>query len=238
MSESWAKMPCRWQTSASSHETIGASDRGEAIAALKLYVALCVKANFQPRIDLPETGCVQRSITQLCGSTGLSRPMVIRGLRKLQAWGLVDCKGGRPLIYHITDYETARYWTKLPRTHLYGAASAGRLERIALMPNRNATTLHGLQLYLYVASIRSRMTNEAKVTYERITAVLGIDRNQVSKAISVLVGHDLISVRLGQTDEFSTKEFPSNIYWLNGSISDDGRRQSGGQRAEQEGVAA
>jgi len=208
-------MPCNWQTDGAFHCNLG-SATGEEIAALKLYIALCLKANFSPRSSLPSTGCVQRSISQLCELVGLSRPIAIKGLRKLQQWGLLETKGGRPTIYHVTDYETAKYWTKLPRSHLYGGLKETRIDRLLVMPNRGKTTLHALQMYLYLASIRNRTTSLAKVTYDRLADVLAISRNEVSAAISALVGFELISVRLAEADEFYG-ERPSNVYWLRGT---------------------
>lgn len=224
--EMWAKMPCTWQTDANFHRTqlngdsLGVLGRpqspGEAIAALKIYVALCLKANFKAGSYLPDTGCVQRSISHLSELVGLSRPMTIKGLRKLQEWEIVAVKSGRPAIYHIVDYEKAKYWTKLPRTHLYAGQKENRIERLRDMSNRSKTTLHALQMYLYLAAIRDKKSHLAKVTYERITEVLGITRDDVSKAISTLIGFSLISVRLAGPDEFFG-ERPSNIYWLRGS---------------------
>lgn len=224
--ESWSKMPCTWQTDANIHEKMQSSTSidflghghppGEAIAALKLYVALCLKANFKAGSYLPDTGCVQRSIAQLCELVGLSRPMAIKGLRKLQEWKIVEVKGGRPSIYHIKDYETAKYWTKLPRTHLYAGTKENRIELLRAMSNRSKTTLHALQMYLYIAAIRNKKTHLAKVTYDRLTAVLGVTRNEVSKAISMLISCDLISVRQAGPNEFYG-ERPSNIYWLRGT---------------------
>jgi len=224
--EMWAKMPCTWQTDSNFHRNqlnscaldfLGRPHPpGEAIAALKVYVALCLKANFKAGSYLPDTGCVQRSISQLSELVGLSRPMTIKGLRKLQEWKIVSVKSGRPAIYHIVDYEKAKYWTKLPRTHLYAGPKENRIELLRNMSNRSKTTLHALQMYLYLAAIRDKKSHLAKVTYERMMEVMGITRNEVSKAISTLIGFNLISVRLAGPDEFFG-ERPSNIYWLRGS---------------------
>lgn len=226
----WAKMPCTWQTDANFHEKlrysassnllVNRSPPGEAIAALKLYVALCLKANFKTGNYLPDTGCVQRSISQLCELVGLSRPMVIKGLRKLRDWQIVEVKGGRPAIYHITDYETAKYWTKLPRAHLFNDDKEKCIKRLSAMSNRSKTTLHSLQMYLYLAAIRDKKSDLAKVTYDRLAKVLCIARNDVSKAISTLVGFELISVRQAGPDEF-LGERPSNIYRLRGTLADE-----------------
>ena len=219
----WSKMPCSWQTSKDVHEKIRGAPAGVAIAALKLYIGLCLKANFAPRKGLPETGCVRRSIEQLCALVGLSKPMVIAGLKMLVALEVIEPRGGRPATYHITEYETAKYWTKLPRDHLYDGGLGAKMPLLDSLPNRSKATVHALQMYLYLASVRNRDSNKAMVTYERMSEVLGFGRNDISRAISSLVSAELISVRLGEVDDFHRSDRPCNVYWLRGSISDEDR---------------
>lgn len=219
----WSKMPCSWQTSKDVHDQIRGVPPGIAIAALKLYIGLCLKANYAPRKGLPETGCVRRSIEQLCNLAGLSKPMVIAGVKMLRTWGMIELRGGRPATYHITEYDTAKYWTKLPREHLYDGGLGTTMPLLEALPNRSKATLHALQMYLYLASIRNRDSNKATVTYDRMAAVMGIGRNDISRAISSLVSADLLSVRLGEIDDFHTSGRPCNVYWLRGSMSDEDR---------------
>lgn len=230
----WSKMPCSWQTSNNVHEKIRGAPAGVAIAALKLYIGLCLKANFAPRKGLPETGCVKRSVEQLCKLAGLSKPMVISGLKMLGTLGMIELRGGRPATYHITEYETAKYWTKLPRDHLYDGGLGVRMPLLDSLPNRGKATLHALQMYLYLASIRNRDSNKATVTYEHMSKVLGFGRNDISRAISSLVSADLISVRLGEVDDFHKSERPCNVYWLRGSISDEDRLDSAFEASQQQ----
>lgn len=182
---------------------------------------------------LDRTGCVKHSITQIANLVGVSRPMAIKGLQHLEQWGIVDKRGCRPTIYHITAYETAKYWTKLPRAPFQAwpldmpesfemvRSKEKQIGVLRTMPNRNVGTLHALQLYLYIASIRDKRAALAKVTYYHLTHVLDLNREQVSAAISTVVGFNLISVRLAEPDEFFG-ERPSNIYWLRGTfVADD-----------------
>lgn len=52
------------------------------------------------------------------------------------------------------------------------------------------------------------------MTYVRITEVLGVNRNDVSKAISTLVAHDLLTVRKSEDDNGDV--YAINAYWLRG----------------------
>jgi hypothetical protein len=239
--EQWAKMPCSWQKDPDMHRLIADAPPGTAIAALKLYIALCLKANFAKTKELPSSGCVKKSITQLCTLSGLSRPMVIAGLRQLQTWGIIESLGGRPATYHITDYEKAPYWAKLPSGYLFNGYP-GEVARIARIPSRGLGTLHALQLYLYIASVRDRRSLKAKVTYPRFHSVLGIDRNEIAHAITLVGAHELITVRTGDPDDATFHpERPCNVFWLRGSLTSEFRERAAGSRltlAEADPVAA
>ena len=65
-------------------------------------------------------GLREAIIVELGQLAGLSKPMTIAGLKQLQGWGFIEAHSGRPTLYRIAEYETAKYWTKLPKAHLYG----------------------------------------------------------------------------------------------------------------------
>lgn len=236
--DAWSKMPCSWQINPENQRVIrcaASTQPGEVIAALKLYIALCLKANYNKKEGLPSTGCVKANLTQLGKLVGMSRPMIIRGINMLERWGVIEKLGGRPAIYHIRDYESAPYWTKLPKQYLYGGYDRDKVSAILALPNRLRSTVDALQLYLYLAAVRDRFTEKAKVTYPKIYSVLHLDRNQISHAISNLTGSGLITVRLEDFDEKS-KKMPCNAYWLRGSsrdlmrvVGDNARRKAGGK---------
>jgi hypothetical protein len=219
--QQWAKMPCNWQTNPDAHQLIGGAEPGAAIAALKLYIAFCVKANYKPTKIFATPGMVRHSIDRLCMLTGVSKPMVIAGLRLLQTWEIIQCHGGRPAVYEIAEYNTAQYWTKLPCNQLYAGWNQNILGALKSMGNRGASRLHALQAYLYIASIRDKSSLKARVAYTQLSNVLGISRNEISRAISMLVSEDLVAVRLGELTDYSVTGRPSNQYWLRGTFSDD-----------------
>jgi hypothetical protein len=212
--QKWGKMPCWWQTQPWIHRLIRRTAPGAAIAALKLYIAFCMRANFNPQQGLP-AGCVKLPLARLSRLVGLSKPMVILGLRALQEWGLVRRLSQRPAIYQLHDYMTCDYWTKIPSGYLYG----GR-EGIALlvrMSSRGSRRLLALQMYLYLAAIRNARTQKARVSYDKLSEVLGVGRNEISAAISMLVEDELVTVRVADAAEVKNLARPSNEYWLRGS---------------------
>lgn len=230
-SDQWAKMPCSWQKDPDMHRVIADAPIGTAIAALKLYIALCLKANFDKTKEFSSGGYVKRSITQLCALTGLSRPVVIAGLRQLQGWQIVDCLRGRPAVYRITEYETAPYWAKLPSGHLFDGYP-GEIARISNIPNRGIGTLHALQLYLYVAAVRDRHSHKAKITYPKFQHVLGLDRNEIAHAITLVGAYELVTVRTGDPDDVAFHpERPCNVFWLRGSLTKEFRERAAADRS-------
>lgn len=84
-------MPVSWQKDLSFHEKIRAAPQGDAIAALKLYIVLCLKANFNLTGTL-DAGCVQLSLTSLSEIVDISRPMVVAGLKLLDEGKLLNLK--------------------------------------------------------------------------------------------------------------------------------------------------
>jgi hypothetical protein len=218
----WKKMPCSWQKDPNFHSQLKTAPAGTAIAALKLYLALCLKANYEKKDHFPYAGCVQRTITQLGDIVDMSRPMVIRGLTLLKAMDVIEVVLKRPAMYRIKEYDTAPYWTKLPRAHLFGGAKEEAITAINAMGNRGKSVLQALQLYLYLASIRDKDTQRANVSYTQMDMVLGVTRNEVSRAISALVNHDLITVRPGEMTP-QARRLPGNVYWLRGSDKDPTR---------------
>jgi hypothetical protein len=215
----WSKMPVSWQKDPSFQERIRSAPQGDAIAALKLYIAICLKAEFHPTETL-DAGCVQLSLTSLCELVDVSRPMVIAGLKLLAEWGIVRSENGRPTILRIVHYVNTPYWVKLPKRPLYGSKDQDHVIGLVQMPNRRRGTLHALQLYLYLAAIRDKQTHIAKLSYDQGKRTLGLSRNQFSAAISMLT-LELVTVRTAsETKEMTGKSYSTNQYWLRGSRND------------------
>jgi hypothetical protein len=226
----WAKMPCSWQLLPDRHAVLSGNSPGQVIAALKIYLSMCLYANFGPNGRFAAAGCTQRSVTAWCRSLKLSRPVAISGLRLLNATGIAERLGGRPETYRIADYETARYWTRLPKTYLLGSTPR-QVEKLASFPSRGRSAANALRLYVYIAAVRDRKTFAATVGYTKIIDTLGLSRNAVSSAISMLVEHELVTVRNNKLAELHMVGYDgpiprdiyvaTNTYFLRGF----GRRQ-------------
>jgi hypothetical protein len=215
----WRKMPVSWQKEPDFQKKIRAADQGSAIAALKIYIAICLKAEYYETERLP-AGSAQLSLTALCNMLDLSRPMVVAGINLLVKWGVVARIRARPTILQIVEFESASYWVKLPTRPMYGSKCEDAIETLIHLPNRRRSTLHALQLYLYLASIRDKASNKASLSFDHGTKTLGISRNQFSAAVSLLA-ENLVTVRTAMAIKDETgQKFSSNQYWLRGSEMD------------------
>jgi len=212
----WAKLPCTWQLEGSQHRALANRQTGEVITALKIYLALCLYANFKPNGRFSVSGCAQRSIGDFSHALKLSRPSVVKGFRVLRERGIVERLGGRPEIYRIAHYETAPNWTRLPKEYLVGGSRSRQIARLAGLPSRGRVAANALRLYIYVASILNRNTNAATVGYARLMEILGLDRTAVSNAVSLLIEHQLITVRNNKMamviDELYRGNLPKEVY--------------------------
>jgi hypothetical protein len=213
-SEGWGKMPNWWQSNPDFHRMIREEPRvGIAIAALKLYVDLCCRANFVATELEPVPGTVRRPLPLLATSIGVSKPTLIAAIRLLEKWGLIRREPGKPQALILENYGF-KSWTKMPARYLRWNKGA-KLKMIADLPSRGVTVRNALQLYLYIASIRNRGTGAATVTYSRIAEVIGCSTNDVSRAVSLLCAGNLITVR--RPDQAKMGEYACNIYTLLGS---------------------
>ncbi|PHV28327.1 hypothetical protein CSQ93_08385 [Janthinobacterium sp. BJB426] len=216
----WRKMPVSWQKDPEFQQRIRAASQGTAIAALKIYLAICLKAEFHETDRLP-AGSAQLSLTTLCELLDLSRPMVVDGLKLLVEWNIVARIGGRPTILQIVGFDEPPYWVKLPKRPLYGSKSENAIQALMQLPNRKRSSLHALQLYLYLASIRDKHTNMAKLSYDQGAVTLGVSRNHFSSAVSLLAAVGLLTVRTAlEIKQQTGQNFSSNQYWLRGSSHD------------------
>jgi hypothetical protein len=113
------------------------------------------------------------------------------------------------------DNDSARNWTRLPKQYLVGSLPR-RIERIVKFPSRGRTAANALRFYVYIAAIRDRKTNAATVGYTRLVEVLGFDRAGISNAISLLIEHQLITVRNNKTGmllhDIGEGSLPPDVY--------------------------
>lgn len=155
-------------------------EAGASIAALKVLLALAVLVDFRSR-------SVRSSLSDLAELTGLSRPMLIKGIKDLEIRGIltVDRDG------HINEYKlvatmTDERWAKVPYDLL----------RVTLrdLPNRGAVPLAALKVYLKLLEIRPNPTAKVALSHQKLRDFTGVQKRQIKPALDILFSHRLLHI--------------------------------------------
>ena len=155
---------------------------GVHIAALKCLFAFGLKNHFKTRE-------VTLSLSQLEQMTGLSKPMIINGIRRLIELSIVEKiqqdKTNVPNKYKLLFLEGVRAFTKIPYMHL--------LRNLATFPNKGVYVLTALKIYLILLQVRDNKSKEVEISYLRF-ASYGINSKHICKALEILIIHNWISI--------------------------------------------
>ena len=108
----WSALPTWWVREPGLTDFLGGGKSGASIAELKTYIGLTVLADFK-------TKKVKTSISDLELLTGLSRPMVIRGIKGLENRGMLNVvRDGHINHYELIISGTDDKWGKVPNDAL------------------------------------------------------------------------------------------------------------------------
>lgn len=198
----WSALPTWWLREEGLGIFTGGSQAGRSIAALKVLMAIALLANFNSRK-------ARNSLSDLETLTGLSRPMVIRGVADLEDKGLllVDRSG------HVNEYELAvpgddRNWGKMPYETLR--------RNLAEISNRGAITLGALKIYLLLVSWRPNQSLSIAIGHGKIRDETGIQARHVRPALDVLLNHTLIRLSINEGRIPGEAQGRHNVYTLLG----------------------
>lgn len=186
----WTPIPTKWiQYDRGLHrfKWSGGPDNDNAgqIAALMLLIVIAHHTN-------KETGLARLSYDDMMEATGVSRPLVARGLCILEAQGLIarDPNQKRGTIT-LVDATESSGWGKMPAKGLY---QNGRILAFEAFSLRNRAALDALKLYFLLIAFRNNKTNRAHLSYDKINEHSGIHRNRIRIAISLLAANSLVNV--------------------------------------------
>lgn len=177
----------------------GGATSGVSIAALKCAMAISLKIDFTTRQ-------VQMSFSELQKMTGLSRPMVSRGIAILESLGIVNIfKNSYINTYRMTITKDDDRWAKLPTDLL--------TSRLCELPNRGAIGVAALKLYLLLVSFRPNISQDISMTHENMRNYTGIQKKHVRPALDILFSHSLIRITSAAS---SGGEHSYNVYTIMG----------------------
>lgn len=202
----WSKLPSRWIRDGG----LRAFEASGAAAALKVYLALVMFANFKPSLASPVAGTAALTFSQLEALCGISRRSIAGGLRLLEAHARITTDAdGAAHRYVLAGFDDSG-WAKVPKAHLLAE------HRFDAVPIRGVLHLDALKLYLTLLSFRANDSSQALLSYDKIGHYTGIPRPRIRRAIDVLINHEWLS--LASQPPTSSPHQPSTIYLLRGDF--------------------
>jgi hypothetical protein len=227
----WAKLPIHWiqqhglrrfsstvlkEAKAESKNGRGVpepdrAERNHSIAALKLYMAICIRTDFH-------TGEANTSYEELITLTGMSRPVIARSLKRLEELGRItrtkqSLRSGT-LIY-VCGWLEDKFSGQLPKRWLYDGNQGRSLLKLREF-KFDWASFFALKVYLAILAFRDRHRfGLTIITYDKIDQATGIGRYRVADAITMLYQMGLISFRPGKFDE-SDDHARTNRYLVRG----------------------
>lgn len=194
----FSALPTWWVRELGMSAFLGGSQAGESIAALKVLMAISVLMNFHTRK-------AKNSCTDLEKLTGLSRPMVLKGIGVLEGLGVVDVNRDAYVNeYELTANEDDRGWAKLPYDRIRS--------RLPELSNRGVVPLAALKIYLVLVALRPNTSQSLSISHEKLRDYTGVQKKHIRPALDILYSHSLI--RLSLVDENAKGRH--NLYTLQG----------------------
>jgi len=171
------------------------------MAALRVYLALALVADF-------DTRDASLSWSALEERTGLSRPMVKKGIAAAEKAGLIsiDTSGHRHSYRLLKQSDDEITFTQLPLIEVRKA--------LPNLPTRGFHALDALKVYMTLLTVRGRNSDTAAISHKKIQVRTGVQPGRIRSAIDVLVNHRLIHVERSESDEGEGHSY--NVYLLLG----------------------
>lgn len=198
-SKKFTALPSKWIRDKGLTKFTGKEKPGESIAALKCLIAI----NSFMDYDTKQT---EISISELELLTTLSRPSVIKGIKKLEFLDIIGISSERGIKnkYDFKFYNLG--WAKLPVEY------ARRL--IAETSNRSLSSLAALKIYLTLISFRRNSVNYCQITHETLRNYTGIQNRDIKVGYQILIEQKVICV-YQEIDE-NKKGYTANKYQIKG----------------------
>ncbi|EOL9053710.1 winged helix-turn-helix domain-containing protein [Cronobacter sakazakii] len=194
-SRRFGRLPNWWSRSTDGRDfllvSIKSNEAGVGIAAMKCLLAISILIDFHSRV-------AEVSLTGLEELTGLSRPMVIRGIEKLERLGVVvSDKDYRTNRYELTVKNGDTYWAKVPVDTVR--------KRLKTISNRGIAPFTALKLYITILNLRYKDRTTVQIMHETLRDYTGVQPNQIRHGLDVLYSSALI--HLMPRDDRATNEY-------------------------------
>lgn len=179
--------------------------KGSGTAALMLLFALAIKSNLDQKTNGRRTdNQVVATYEDLMALTNLSRGPVAAGLEILRELGAITtAKNGNGCVYTLLGIDKPGEYCELPQGHLLDGQTVMRRLKGLHASLKNRSSLDAIKLYMLLLSLRDRNSNVARAKYETIREYTGLRKEEISVAVQVLQGAQLI--RLARDEEVPLK---------------------------------
>lgn len=185
--------------------------QNSSIAALKLFVSLCMVANYH-------SGQVDTTYPKLIALSGMSRPIVAGALKRLVQERLLE-KIDKPIregtALQLAGWDDP-FHGKLPKSRLYDGSKTQLL--VLHQFEFSALSLYALKVYLVICAFRDRKnSNIATINYTTISRQSGVPLHQIPSSLNRLYHLELISYKQADYYEFwSNEQDRTNRYLVRG----------------------
>lgn len=189
----WVKMPSKWISDGVLLEHFSSKDISTEIAALKIYICLCLSAKVVTHSEYSSflgletyVDRFEARITydQIMDSVSLSRVLVSRGLKKLVSSKLVRIDGSTRKKIYVLIGQPNRSWCKLPRKDLIKKDEV--ISAFTTFTQRYAFERDALKLFLYLLSIRTNSKRFVDVSRGQIYEKTGITIDKIDGVLGFL----------------------------------------------------
>lgn len=198
----WSAVPTWWVRDPGTSVFTGGKQTGTSIAALKTLIAVSLMADFYTRK-------ARNSLTDLETLTGLSRPMVLAGIKELEEKKVVRVdRSNHVSEYEMTIKDSDTNWGKLPHDLLR--------KHLPEITNRGAVTLAALKIYFLLVAFRPNNSLSLSMSHENIRGETGIQTKHVRSGIDVLINHSLVRLSVSEGIEPGEPQGRHNVYTLLG----------------------
>jgi hypothetical protein len=199
----WTKLPSEWiNNHGLTRFRWSPADGSDYLAALMGFTVIVNHADI-------DTGIARLTYDQITDMASFSRPKLSAGLTILERLGLIERDPEGRSTYRVANHDPKSGWCMFPARDLY---KAGAIEMFAGFHLRKRAELDALKLLFLIAARRSRDTNVAQISYDKIEDYTGIPREHIKRGLSLLTVNGLIHTdRI--TSSLSTEGF-SHAYRL------------------------
>lgn len=180
----FGSLPNWWFRNSHLLPSLKANEVGEGIAVMKCLIALSVLIDFKTR-------CTDSSLSDLESITGLSRPMIIKGVGWLHDMKIIKIdKSFHVNRYEILVIDSDDKWAKTPVNIIR--------KNLKSISNRGVAPFSALKIYLTFLSIRYQDKNTVRITHDTLREHTRIQATHVRKGLDVLYSASMIHVILGE----------------------------------------